>query len=134
MLDMTLSAITKVTSDKGSNSLKRLNDFERETGKILKLNLDLLQREDLSMSAVAKSKLLQKINDEFSSKEKASLWSQYMAILDGDKAATKFKVRNIALSDELGRDLYNVERSLDENRDNKRMEKRRRRLKAGSKN
>lgn len=50
-----------------------------------------------------------------------------------NKTATKFKVRNIALREELGNNLYNVERALDENRDKKRREKRRLKLKAGVK-
>ena len=53
LLDMTLSAVTMGTSNRGSSKLKRLNDFERETAKVLRLNQDLLQREDISMKAVA---------------------------------------------------------------------------------
>ena len=54
-----------------------------------------------------------------------------MAIDSKDKAATKFKIRNIALRDELGNNLYNVERSLDENRDKKRHERRKLKIKSG---
>lgn len=42
LLDMTLSAMTQVTNNKGSTKLKRLNNFEKETAKTLDLNLDLL--------------------------------------------------------------------------------------------
>ena len=79
-LDMTMSVVTQVASSKGSNNMKRLNDFEREYGKILNINTDLLQREDLTMTSIAKLKLLNKFQNEFSAKEKASLWNQFQAI------------------------------------------------------
>ena len=59
MLDMTLSAISNKNGGE-SNSMKRLNNFEREYGKIMNIDLDLLQREDLTMESMAKLKLLKR--------------------------------------------------------------------------
>ena len=100
---------------------------------MLEVNIDLLQREDLTMASIAKLKLLKKLQQELSKQEKINLWNQFMAILNGDKNATKFKIRNIALRDELGDNLYKVERALDENRDKRRREITRRNLKQGIK-
>ena len=66
--------------------------------------------------------------------EKVQLWNQFQAIRNGDKTATKFKIRNIALQDEIGDNLYNIERALDENRDKKRRVKERQNLRRGIRN
>lgn len=72
------------------------------------------------MGNIAKLKLLKKIQQDFSGEEKAKLWNQFTAIMNGDKTATRFKIRNIALEDEIGSDLYQIERALDGNRDKRR--------------
>lgn len=130
LVDMTLSSITHVAG-KGSLNLKQLNEFETATAKMLDLNIDLLQRENLTMSAIAKLKLLKRLQKELTAQEKAKLWNQFTAILSGDKRATKFQIRNLALQDEIGGKLYDIEKALDENRAKKRIEKEKRNLKMG---
>lgn len=132
MVDMTLSSITQVAAG-GSLTLKQLNAFEMATAKIEDLNKDLLQREDLTMAAVAKVKLLQQLQKQFTEEEKAKIWDQFLAIRDEEASATKFRIRNLALQEELGGSLYEIEKELDENRAKKRIEKERRNIKMGIK-